>query len=236
MLLYIVRHGDPDYKTDSLTPLGRRQAEAVGRRIMRARVDRIYASTMGRALETARPAAELLKKEIVPLDWAREIRGDVVQADGSKISLALYPAAFTRNAANMNIGYDDSLKADGFRDSGLEEGYHKVIDGARGFLAECGYVEENGIFRVERHNDERVALFCHGNMGRTLLSYLLHIPVHIMWSSFMMSHTAVSVVKFVEYDNGYAVPRCIQFADLSHLAEDGQTLAYTSMTGERIYL
>ena len=36
MLLYIVRHGDPDYSTDSLTQRGKLQAEAVGKRIFEA--------------------------------------------------------------------------------------------------------------------------------------------------------------------------------------------------------
>ena len=33
MLLYIIRHGDPDYATDSLTERGKLQAEAVGKRM-----------------------------------------------------------------------------------------------------------------------------------------------------------------------------------------------------------
>ena len=33
MLLYIVRHGDPIYETDSLTERGKLQAEAVGKRM-----------------------------------------------------------------------------------------------------------------------------------------------------------------------------------------------------------
>ena len=32
MLFFYIRHGDPIYSPDSLTPLGRRQAEALGRR------------------------------------------------------------------------------------------------------------------------------------------------------------------------------------------------------------
>lgn len=32
MLLYLIRHGDPDYTTDSLTERGIAQAEAVGKR------------------------------------------------------------------------------------------------------------------------------------------------------------------------------------------------------------
>ena len=72
MKLYYVRHGDPIYNPDSLTPLGHRQAEALSRRMALKGLDRIYASSSTRAQMTAQPTAEVLKKEIVPLEWAHE--------------------------------------------------------------------------------------------------------------------------------------------------------------------
>ena len=60
MLLYIVRHGDPIYETDTLTERGRWQAEAVSKRMQRAGINCVYSSPMGRAVETARPTAEKL--------------------------------------------------------------------------------------------------------------------------------------------------------------------------------
>ena len=44
MLLYIIRHGDPDYKTDTLTDRGKLQAEAVGKRMYDAGIERIFSS------------------------------------------------------------------------------------------------------------------------------------------------------------------------------------------------
>lgn len=42
MLLFYIRHGDPIYKPDSLTPLGHRQAEAVAKRLSLYGIDRIF--------------------------------------------------------------------------------------------------------------------------------------------------------------------------------------------------
>lgn len=42
MLLYIIRHGDPIYVTDTLTERGRLQAEAVGKRLAYEGVDRFF--------------------------------------------------------------------------------------------------------------------------------------------------------------------------------------------------
>ena len=78
MILYYIRHGDPIYHPDSLTPLGKREAEAVAKRLAVYGVDGIYSSTSNRAIETAAPLAELLKKELRAmgiLDEGRQAAG-----------------------------------------------------------------------------------------------------------------------------------------------------------------
>ena len=62
MLFFYIRHGDPIYDPDSLTALGKRQAEAVARRLALYGIDEIYASTSTRAIQTATPTSEILKK------------------------------------------------------------------------------------------------------------------------------------------------------------------------------
>ena len=68
MKLYYIRHGEPVYQPDILTPLGQRQAEAVAKRVALYGADTIYASSSGRAKLTAQPTCELLKKEMKVLD------------------------------------------------------------------------------------------------------------------------------------------------------------------------
>jgi len=41
MILYIIRHGDPDYANDTLTEYGWRQAEALGERMAKEKLDLI---------------------------------------------------------------------------------------------------------------------------------------------------------------------------------------------------
>ena len=76
MILYIVRHGDPNYKDDCLTEAGRLQAEAVGKRIAASGINEIYSSPMGRAKETAEPAARLLGLDIKIEDWSHEVKDE----------------------------------------------------------------------------------------------------------------------------------------------------------------
>ena len=76
MLLFFVRHGDPDYANDSLTPLGREQAEAVVARMERCRPNRLFTSNRGRAIMTAMPTAARLGLEIEEkLEELREVYG-----------------------------------------------------------------------------------------------------------------------------------------------------------------
>ena len=72
MILFFIRHGDPIYDPDSLTPLGHRQAEAIGRRLARYGLDEIYVSSSARAIETSIPTRELLKMDATVLDWTNE--------------------------------------------------------------------------------------------------------------------------------------------------------------------
>ena len=70
MLLYIVRHGDPNYEVDCLTERGKLQAEAVGKRIFDSGINQIYSSPMGRARETAAPACRLLGLDCQIEEWS----------------------------------------------------------------------------------------------------------------------------------------------------------------------
>ena len=49
MQLILVRHGDPDYPNDTLTPKGVKQAEGLETAFRAIPVDELYASPMGRA-------------------------------------------------------------------------------------------------------------------------------------------------------------------------------------------
>ena len=72
MIIYYIRHGDPVYNPDSLTPLGLRQAEAVAKRLSLHGIDEIYSSPSNRAMQTAQPLSEILKKPVNTLDWCHE--------------------------------------------------------------------------------------------------------------------------------------------------------------------
>ena len=73
MKIIFVRHGHPDYSKDCLTELGHPQAEAAAERLKNEKIDRIFSSSCGRAVETAQHIAARHNLEITQLDFMREI-------------------------------------------------------------------------------------------------------------------------------------------------------------------
>ena len=59
MLLFYLRHGDPIYNPDSLTPLGMRQADAPEKQLSLYGPDKMLTSSSHRAVLTAQPMCEL---------------------------------------------------------------------------------------------------------------------------------------------------------------------------------
>ena len=186
MLLYIVRHGDPDYKTDTLTERGRIQAEAVGKRIAASGIDRIFSSPLGRARETAGPACRLLGIEAEILEWAREVGEERLTPypDGVRKSVSSLQNTELLSDGDRYLPYERALEAKGINQTEMKSAVEYIESSGREFLERLGYREENGIYRILRPSEERVALFCHTVLGRVWISCLLRIPLQIMLQNF----------------------------------------------------
>lgn len=223
MLLYIVRHGDPDYTTDSLTEKGLIQAEAVGKRMFDVKLDQIYASPMGRARETAAPTCRLLGLPCQIEPWAHEVEEERLTPfpDGKLKSVSVVQTTYYREKGAIDLPYDRAFEAPGFNTSQMDQATARIEAGGREFLERLGYKEENGVYKILRPNEDKVALFCHTVMGRLWISRLLHIPIHLMWAGFQMTHTGVTVLEFKNNENGVTAPYCRCFSDMSHLYAEG---------------
>lgn len=230
MLLYIIRHGDPIYVTDTLTERGKLQAEAVGKRMYDAKIDRIFSSPMGRAMETAEPACRLLGLEKHIEDWTHEIGDERLTPfpDGRRKSISVVQNTYYRENGNIDLPYERSFECTGINQTQMKEAVQYIEENGKDFLERLGYREENGVYRILRKNEEKVALFCHAAFTRAWLSVLLHVPLHIMWASFEYTHTGVTVLEFANNENGITAPRCLCYSDISHLYAENLDLRYNN--------
>lgn len=220
MLLYIIRHGEPDYSRDCLTERGWKQAEAVGRRLAKCGITRVYASPMGRARETAQPLCRELGLEAQIEDWAHEIHSKhlfTTYPDGTPQSVSRLQNTIFRENGNMNRSFAEAFDCPGMRQTRMKDALEYLERDGNEFLARLGYREENGVYRIVEPNEERAALFCHAAMGRAWIASLLRIPLHIMWASFTYELTGVTLLEFRNNADGFTAPTCIYYGDCSHL-------------------
>lgn len=227
MLLYIVRHGEPIYEPDILTALGQAQANALAERFAVHGLDRIYASPLGRAQMTAAPTAKRLSLPIVTLPWTREIWPEMTlqNKDGSRAFVMSLPGTYFRSDENRTLG-DAWTAMDCLEGTTIEEAYDWVGRESDAFLASLGYVREGGVYRIERPNDERVAVFCHAGFTLTWLPHLLAIPPHLFWAAFDIGHSGVTLLEFQNTASGYTTPRCCFLSDIGHIYKDGLPYLY----------
>ena len=235
MLFFYVRHGDPIYDPDSLTPLGERQAEAVAKRLALYGVDKIFCSTSNRAIQTAKPTCELLKKQATQLDFANEhhtwmhltVRR---KADGGRTWLFHHSKSIElANTKEMRDLGDRWFDHPAFAEYGFEPEINRIYNEADAFFAELGYEHDRytGKYFAKNPTDERVALFAHQGFGLAFLSCVLDIPYPQFCTHFDMTHTGVTVIEFAEH-NGICVPKILTLSSDAHLYREGLPTKYNN--------
>ena len=233
MLLFYIRHGDPIYDPDSLTPLGRRQAEAVAKRLSLYGIDKIYSSTSIRARETAAPTCEILKKTPTLLDFANENHA----WRELTVDTTLGKRWLFHSIEHHHIINDEKMIALGhrwyehpaFSEYDFKSGIERIERESDTFLDSLGYehMGRSGKYRVKFDNNERIALFAHQGFGLAFLSAILDIPFPYFATHFDMTHTGMTVIEFANV-NGYAYPKVLTLSSDSHLYREGLPTNYNN--------
>lgn len=228
MVFYYIRHGDPIYNPDSLTELGKRQAEAAAKRLALLGVDKIYSSTSERAKLTAKPACKLVKKDAELLDFAKE---DYVWQELSALNdegtaktwlfrtgwvKKLFRSKVIRELGDRWFDHPD------FKQYNFEKGINRIYDEADKFFASLGYehIRYSGSYKVTKPNNQKIAFFAHQGFASAFFSCMLDIPYPMFCTHFDTYHTGITVVEFNEQD-GYATPVVKSYSSDGHLYREG---------------
>ncbi len=232
MILYYVRHGDPIYNPDSLTPLGHRQAEAIAKRFAVYGLDEIYSSPSVRAKQTAQPTCEVLKKEPIILDWCCESRA------WAQMTVEYEPGKLTwgySHAPTCKLFASPEVRALGnkwythpaFEGTKFGEGVARVEGEADKLLLSLGYRHdrENSGYIAENPTNKRIALFAHEGFGMSFMSAVTDIPYNDFCTRFGFGFTGMTVIEFSERE-GFCIPRILQHSNDSHLYREGLGTKY----------
>lgn len=222
MKLLIIRHGDPDYSIDSLTPTGWKEAELLSNRLSRLDVKAFYCSPLGRAKATAKPTLKKMGREMEILPWLREFAPWVVRPDSEVpgVPWDWVPQEWT---ADKRF-YDRSRwgERDCFQAASVKEEAEAVGRGLDELLARHGYVRDGELYRAEEPNEDTIVLFCHFGVSCVLLSHLLGISPMPLWHGTCAAPSSVTTLTTEERRDGIASFRMSVFGDISHLYAAGQ--------------
>lgn len=229
MRLLLIRHADPDYEKDSLTPKGWREAELLAERLVKLDVEKFYCSPLGRAKDTAGATLEKMKREAETCGWLREFDVPIINpATGEKKTNCwdLMPGYWT----GIGDFYDRErwLETELFRSGTGKERYREVKNGIDGILASFGYLREGNLYRTSKGNRDTVVLFCHFGVTCVILSHLLGVSPMVLWHGFAAAPSSVTTLYTEEREKGVVSFRCQSFGDLSHLYIAGEPPAFAA--------
>lgn len=212
MRIYLIRHADPDYDNNTITPKGHLEARALAEKLKSEGLSVICSSPMGRAQDTAKYTLDATGLKAATEDWTAEFQDFRVDVEpwGSLAGWQV-PGEVIRGTAPIPV----------MKDPLISETVQKMRRASDAFLARHGYVRDGGRYRIERQNQEKIAVFCHNGFGLTWLAHLLELPPPLVWTGFWLPPSSVTTILFEERSAQWAVPRCIGLGDVSHLHAAG---------------
>ena len=180
MRIIFVRHGDPNYSEDRLTPLGHAQAEAAGKRLASEKITQIFSSPCGRALETAHHIAGWVnfpKEEITVLPFMREIswgatEGEQLYSKGHPWYIVDHMIENGKSIIDGSWRENDLFKRN--KATAICETVGEEFDR---FLCGLGLCREGDYYRIGALKNESYILTSHGGSSSAVLAHIFNMPL-----------------------------------------------------------
>ncbi|MBE6028193.1 MAG: histidine phosphatase family protein [Clostridiales bacterium] len=229
MKLLIIRHGDPDYKKDSLTEKGWREAECLAEMLCKQDITYFYMSPYGRARDTASVTLRKMGRTAEVLTWLREFDYTINRPDNlvtKKIPWDWLPQDWT--ADERFYLKDQWAENERMAEGNVGEAYREVTEQFDALMEKHGYRREGGFWRAERPNHDTIALFCHFGLESVLLSHIFGVSPMPIWHHTCAAPTSVTTLVTEERRKGIALLRMLSYGDTSHLYAMGETPAFAA--------
>lgn len=218
MKIIIIRHGDPDYVHDSLTPKGWREAQFLSEWISKIDVTKVYVSPLGRAKATAEETLKKLGQTATECEWLREFDAPIHRPDVTDRKTITWDW-LPQDWAEEPLFYDYEKWSDHpvMTESAVRTQYDWVVENFDALLASHGYVRENHCYRAVHANRDTLVFFCHFGLECVLLSHLLDVSPMVLWHHACAVPSSVTTLVTEERREGIALFRMTGFGDISHL-------------------
>ncbi len=216
MKIYFIRHGHPNYKLDCLTEMGKLQAAACAERLRDEGIEKIYASSKGRALETAGYTARALGLEVEACDFMREIPWSSKEEGVEPVR----PWRVTREkvAQGEDVTRTDWKEIEPYRGSRGTARTSSVEKGVDEWLATLGYVREGQYYRVVGEDTDRtIAMFSHAGSSNAAIAHMINIPFPMLFGLMHPDFTSVSVITLSNEKGKLIMPGVKLLNDARHI-------------------
>ena len=145
--ILLIRHAEPDYAVDSLTPKGRVEAELLSRRLIRYDIRDFYVSPLGRARDTAEYTLEKFGREAEVLPWLHEFMGSYPDPETGKRRIVAWdvkPRIWSDFPGIADIRTWCSAPV--FDGGDVREVWKQTTDGVSGLMKRYGYVKDGPVW------------------------------------------------------------------------------------------
>ena len=212
MLLYLIRHADPDYEHDTLTEKGWKEAWALADWLRDIKIDRIITSPSGRAVDTAKPTLEVKGMTSEVYNWPGESYDYMSSDDVTPESDCEYSFSVKKGIYDFK-DFDKSDRMDRVNEA-LHEGDL--------FLESCGYKRKAIFYEPVRPNDDSIAVFSNLGLGTAWISHLIGMPPGLTWPTIVLDTSSITTFEFfVDDDKDYIRPSMRRMNEIAHLYRSG---------------
>ena len=215
MRILLIRHGEPDYTTDTLTPTGRREAELLSRRMAAYHIRDYYVSPLGRARETAEYTLRAAGREAEILPWLAEFRARYYDAEAGheRICWDLKPRVWTAHPelADPENWADSPVYAGG----NAREVWEETRSGVDALMSRYGFRRDGAVWLSEHNCRDTIALFCHFGVSCVLLSHLMNVSPFVLWHMLCLQPSSVTELVTEERQQGTAAFRALQIGGIT---------------------
>ena len=229
MKILFIRHADPDYSIDSLTPKGWKEAEYLSEKLKNTKIDYIYSSPLGRAKDTASFTLKKMNRDYDGIfEWLKEFPAQIVHPVYGDWDVVWdwLPSDWTKESRYYS--YDEWFDVDIMKEGKVKEEYKRVVSEFDKLLEKHGYVRDEKVYRVEKANDDVLVVFCHFGLLCVLLSHLIGVSPMVLWHGFCAPPSSVTTVITEERRKGIASFRINGFGDVSHLYAKNEETAFAA--------
>lgn len=239
MRIIFIRHAEPDYEHNTLTPRGFREAELLSDRVPHWKVDRFYSSPLERAKLTAEPSLRKMGRTAEIVDWMREFSYAIIDPTTGKrqVPWDFMPQYWTEQPRFFD-------KDDFYRHPLLQSApeYEKAVlslrSGLDDILAEYGYHRKDSYYladeeRTRGDDDTTIVFFAHLGANLEAVGYLLGISPVVLQQTIYLAPTSLCILNtekrqagsIPDAEPGIAMFRAQVLGDVSHLLSGNQTIS-----------